>query len=66
MSIIVIILFLLYVRNQGSPICMCQCAKKLKPFPSKISPRATLNIYRNFKGCTERYRNSLTKISKKC
>ena len=37
------------------------CAKKLKPFPSKISPRVTFNITRNFKGCTERYRNKFDK-----
>jgi hypothetical protein len=63
MVIIGTILFRLCVGNQqlnkGSLICMC--AKKLKPFPSKISPRVTFNITRNFKGCTERYRNKSDK-----
>ena len=38
---------------------ICVWTDKLKIFPLKISPRVTL------RGCTEQYRNNLTKTSKK-
>ena len=44
---------------KGSLICVC--TEKLKTFPSKISPRVTLNIAGHLKVSNEWYKNNQTK-----
>ena len=67
MAIIGTVPFLLTEKNRqlykGSLLCMC--TDKLKLFASKVSLRLTFKITSHLKGYTERYRNNLTKISKK-
>jgi len=67
MAIIGTVPFRLTAKSQqlykGSLIC--KCTEKLKMFAWKVSLRVTFKITGNLKGCTERYRDNLTKTSKK-